>query len=127
MWNLSFFKILGFSNHLVSETFDFWNFFMPLYLRNWNISNVVLYVEYFQINQWYLLNWSTVHLYLKVIVIPFMNSIIHLGHYGHFTWIISNITISRQNSSLGMPLTKYQLSINKSNFTKELPSKLMSI
>ena len=48
-----------------------------------------------------------------------MNSIIHLGHYGHFTWILRNIKISRQNSSLGMPLTKYQLSINKSNFTKE--------
>ena len=48
-----------------------------------------------------------------------MNSIIHLGHYGHFTWIISNIKISRQNSSLGMPLTKYHLSINKSNFMKE--------
>ena len=53
------------------------------------------------------------------IVIPFMDSIIHLGHYGHFTWINSNIKISRQNSSLEMPLTKYQLSINKSNFTKE--------
>ena len=48
-----------------------------------------------------------------------MNSIIHLGHYGHFTWILRNIKISRQNSSLGMPLTKYHLSINKSNFTKE--------
>ena len=52
-----------------------------------------------------------------------MNFIIHLGHYGHFTWIISNIKISRQNSSLGMPLTKYQLSINKSNFTKESVAK----
>ena len=49
-----------------------------------------------------------------------MNSIIHLSHYGHFTWILRNIKISRQNSSLGMRLTKYQLSINKSNFTKQI-------
>ena len=46
-----------------------------------------------------------------------MNSIIHLDHYGHF--ILPNIKVSKQNSSLGMLRTRYQLSINKRNFTKE--------